>query len=321
MEGQIDGEDGEYLKIFVTDNNLGDHDITIEIDTGEIVYHQCDAYADDPADRTQEENEHNEQARRYAKYYVYSERGYDTVEHTENPDYINAVREAIADLSLEAFGEYFGPLYQQLQSHNDPGVQRLVSLPAGVRSEDAVVYEFDVYLGVDLDEGEVGAQARTLAREHGLDFAAGTATPITEATASEIADWEEFGADLLERTEPGTISLDVGAVSGIHVGFPNARGEHEVQEADSPLDRQADARVELMPVDPGTIEEFRALLDHHLRSQVRDTIAGMGLMPPEPFQTIGFGKMIYARRYDQYDLYPAFHTGESESGGFLSNLL
>lgn len=67
-----------------------------------------------------------------------------------------------------------------------------------------------------------------------------------------------------------------------------------------------------MPADPGSLEEFREYLDHHLRCQIRDCYVGMGLVPPEPYRVVGFGKFIYARRYDHYDLYPRVHLQEGD---------
>ncbi|MFO7834727.1 MAG: hypothetical protein R6V31_11955 [Halohasta sp.] len=301
----------------MVDNNGAEHEITIEKATNEIVYHQCAAYADKPRDRTPNENEYNEQARRYAKYYVYQEHGYDTVDHAENPEYVDAVREAIADLSEAEFEQYFGPLHQQLRSHHDPSVDRLVDLPAGVQAEDAVVYELDVSLGVDLEADALSETAAAIADARGLDFEAATDRPVTEISQADLADWEAVGEAVVDRVDPETVPVDVAAVSGIHVGYPNALGEHEVQRADSPLNRQPDATIELLPADPGPLSEFRNYLDHHLRCQVRDCFAGMGLLAPDPFQTVGFGKFIYARRYDHYDLYPEFHTANTDGGGLF----
>lgn len=313
MEGEIIDENEKGVAVDVVDNNGVTHEISL-FKNGEITYHDQEGYPDKAAKRTEDENEHVNQARRFAQYHVYRERGYDIVEHTENPDYINAVREAINGLSDDEFEQYFGALYRQLQSHHGDS-ERLVELPAGVRAEDAVVYELDVYLGIDIENETIADRLEPLSQAHGLDLDEGN-KPVTDASESEIADWESVGEHLLDITD-GDVPLDINSVSGIHVGYPNAQGEHEVQEAEDPLDREADARIELMPTDPGTLDEFRNLLDHHLRSQIRDCFAGMGLMPPEPFQTIGFGKFIYARRYDHYDLYPKFHTGEGDQNGLL----
>jgi len=317
MNAKIIGEDSEDIGLSVVDNNGESHQIELHKESGEIYAHVCDGYADKPRDRTPDENEYNEQARRYAKYYVYQERGHDTVDHAENPEYVDAVREAIADLSEAEFEQYFGPLHQQLRSHHDPSVDRLVDLPASVRTADAVVYELDVALGVDLEADAVSATAAAVADARGLDFEAATDRTVTEISQREIDDWEAVGEAVVDRVDPETVPVDVAAVSGIHVGYPNAAGEHERQPADSPLDRQPDATIELLPADPGPLSEFRGYLDHHLRCQVRDCLAGMGLLPPDPFQTVGFGKFIYARRYDHYDLYPEFHTADTGGGGLF----
>lgn len=317
LKATIEGEDDDYVKIYVADNFGSEHELTIEKKTGDIPYHQCESYADNPRDRTPDENEYNEQARRYAKYYVYRERGYDTLENAENPDYINAVREAINELSASEFERYFRPLYQQIQSHHDSSVDRLVEHPPGVRREDAVVYELDVYLGVDLEDGPVSDVAGALAKLSGLDLEEATAQPVTDVSEQELSAWEAVGQQVIEVTDPADVSLEISAVSGIHIGFPNADGEHEVHRAEDPLERESDATIELIPADPGPFEEFREYLDHHLRCQIRDCFAGMGLLPPEPFRTIGFGKFIYARRYDHYDLYPPLHTGVDSSGGLF----
>ena len=324
MQATIDGErttdSGETrIGITVTDNNNSNHGIELDV-KGKIYIHQCEAYADKPHSRTPDENEHNEQARRYAKYYVYRERGYDTVDHIDNPDYVNAVRQTILTLSNEAFKQLFGPLYTQLQSHHKD-VERPVDLPDGVQKPDAVIYELDLYLGVDIAESGLTDQARSLAEAHGLDYESGTtARSGAMVDESQKQNWAEFGEQLTDLADPDSIELELSAVSGIHVGYPNSRGEHEVQWADRPLDREPDTKLELMPAEPGSINEFRQYLDHHLRCQVRDCFVGMGLLPPEPFQTIGYGKFMYARRYDHYDLYPKFHKSDTESGSLFGQL-
>jgi hypothetical protein len=174
MNAEVTGENDELIGLSVIDNKDNEHIIDIRKEDGKITGHQCEAYADHPRDRTPDENEYNEQARRYAKYYVYQERGYETVEHAENPEYVNAVREAIFDLSPAEFKQYFGPLHQQIRSHQDRSVDRLVDLPAGVQSEDAVVYELDVYFGVDLEDGALSETAEAIADARGLDFEAAT---------------------------------------------------------------------------------------------------------------------------------------------------
>jgi len=316
MNAEFLEEETDWIGVKVTDNNQIAHKIAVGFD-GEIQGHSQGGYSDNPDDRTKDENEHVNQARRYAKYHLYRERGHDTVGHAENPEYVDAVREAIAGCSDAEFEQYFGPLHQQLRSHHDPSADRLVDLPAGVQAEDAVVYELDVFLGVDLEAEALSETAAAVADAHGLDFETAADRVVTDVSQADLDDWEAVGERVVDRADPDTVPVDIAAVSGIHVGYPNAAGEHERQRADSPLDRQPDATIELLPADPGPRSEFRGFLDHHLRCQVRDCFAGMGLLAPDPFQTVGFGKFIYARRYDHYDLYPAFHTADTDGSGLF----
>ncbi|GAB3030260.1 hypothetical protein [Natronobiforma cellulositropha] len=317
MKASIEGEDSEGCGLEVIDNNGTEHWIEIKYESGDISYHEQDGYADDPDQRTEDDNERVNQARRFAKFHVYRERGFDTLEHVENPDYVDAVRRAMLALSDEAFERYFGPLRQQLRSHHED-VERPVALPAGVRAPNAVVYKLDIYLGVDIEGSGLTDQARTLAEAHDLEYDDGTQPRSGEAvTDADRENWAAVGEQLVERADGEDLELEVAAVSGIHVGFPNARGEHEVQWADSPLDREPDARLELLPAEPGTLAEFREYLDHHLRCQIRDCFVGMGLVPPDPYKVVGFGKFIYARRYDHYDLYPQLHKRDGDHGTFV----
>ncbi|WP_245708474.1 hypothetical protein [Halohasta litchfieldiae] len=85
------------------------HGIHVAFD-GEITYHEQGGYPDKAANRTAEGNEHVEQARRFAQYYVYVDRRYDTVPSTDHPERINAVRLAIRELNDTEFEALFGDL-------------------------------------------------------------------------------------------------------------------------------------------------------------------------------------------------------------------
>ena len=68
----------------------------------------------------------------------------------------------------------------------------------------------------------------------------------------------------------------------------------------------------MLPYEPGDLANFKEFLDYHLRCQIRDCFVGMGLHPPEKFRVLGYGKFIYARRYNQYDVYPQFHDPDAD---------
>lgn len=322
MKAEILGEDTKDIGVEVTDNLDSKHHIELHKENGEIYAHHCDAYADDPDERTETENEHNNQARRFAKWFVYCERGYDTVEHVDNPDYIESVRQAINALSDDDFKQFFGPIHQQLLSHHDSTVDRPSPLPSAVRYPDDVVYEQDIYLGVDPRDDDIVETAREMAANHGLDLDAGMQSrTLADVSASEIEQWQPFIDDLaveVDTTEvDATLSLDDGAISGIHVSYPDSSGQIVTDHADDPLPRQADARLELLTAEPGALEDFRSYLDHHLRCQIRDCLVGMGLVPPESYRVLGAGKFIYTRRYNHLGLYPELHTSRAEPNRLL----
>ncbi|WP_222919577.1 hypothetical protein [Natrinema sp. SYSU A 869] len=312
MDAIITGE-SERVGLSVIDNNSAEHLIEMT-EYGEIKYHECNCYPDNAQNRTSDENEHNNQARQFAKYHVFFEKGYDTLEHTENPIYIDAVRRAIGELSPVAFERYFGALHRQIRSHHED-VERLIELPESVRKPDAVFYEQKLYLGIDLKDDEIAEQGRRLANTHGLDLNEnGGIQPMSDLTETDLERWQSFGDDLAEIVERDTLDpeLTISAVSGIRVGYPDANEQHRIQKGDDPLDRQTDARVELLPYAPADLDEFREFLDHHLRCQIRDCFVKMGVVPPEAFQVVGFGKFRDARRYDHFEMYPQLHKRDGD---------
>jgi len=306
LDARIEGEDEEYVKIYVTDNLGSEHDLTIEKEAGDIAYHQCEDYANKAKDRTPNENEHNEQVRRYAKYYLYQNRGYDAVKHTENPDYVNAVREAIGALSDEEFEEYFSPIYQQLQSHYDEATEQVVEIPAESQSDESLIYELDIYLEDNTTE---------FANQYGLKFDQESFQSVTDLTRQDLIGWKTADQPPIKRTDDDSATPEISAVSGIHVGYATAAGEHKTKRGTDPLEHEPDATIELPPEYLGDFDGFRVYLDHHLRCHVRDCFVGMGLVPPEQFQVIGFGTLDYAQRYDYYDLYLPFCDHEQRADG------
>lgn len=319
MDGLITGETEELVGLSVIDNDGVEHVFDVRKSDGEITGHQQDGYPDDADKRTSEGNEHVNQARRYAKYYVFTERGYDTVNHIENPAYVDAVRRAIAGLSDAEFERYFGALYRQLRSHHDD-TDRPRELPSSVRKPDAVVYEPEVYLGLEVVGEDVSDRARAVAKSYGLDGDDTAIQPVSGLEDDTLERWQAFGDELADIVAEDDLEteLTITGVSGLHIGYPNRRGRHQVDEADSPFTHQAQARLSLLPYAPDSIEAFRDYLDHHLRCQVRDCFLKMGVVPPEPYQVVGFGKFRDARRYDHFEMYPEVHKRDGDHTPLLS---
>ncbi|NGM70802.1 hypothetical protein G6M89_17645 [Natronolimnobius sp. AArcel1] len=318
MEASITAEDENHIGLDVLDNSTYKHDLTLERESGEIVYHQCDAYADKADNRTPEENESNEQARRFAQYYVYCEQGYDTVPPEIHPERINAVRLAVQELSDAAFDDLFGDLEQQLRSYHDDGISRPIPIPSAATGPNSVLYRQHVYLGVDPLETDLAEEAKTLATVHGVDLEAiGDNTGIDEFNTSSVDDWHRFSADLatVARTQDVTVSdeLTIADVSSLYTAFVDDRGVEHIGEPDrDPFDREPDTLIELAPIDPGPLEEFRTYLDHYLKCQVRDCFIRMGLHPPTAFCVLGPGRIEAAEQYKTLEMYPDFTDPDNE---------
>lgn len=295
MYAKITGENEDNTGLHVIDNNEAKHRIEMHKDGGEIYAHQCDAYADDPYERTPTENEHNEQARRYAQYYVAAERGYDTIEWRYDPDRLVTTALTVAELEPDAVAEYFGDLYDQVRSHATD-VDRPVSLPDGVRPGH-VNYQQDVYLGL-----ADGVLAQLTALGDDLNLPAVPGDTIEDRVATLLAE-APADADV-----PDASDLAIETVSGVHVRWDDAAGQYHHERHGQPdLDRDPDARFDIFPFTPADIEAFQAQLVRNLLCQVRDSYVGMGVAPPEPFRIKGLGRHQIATLYEQFDVYQRYH--------------
>ncbi len=153
MNAEIEKETEKGFGVTVYDNNEVKHKIGVLYD-GEIHGHLQEGYADEPDERTLEESENLSQSRRYAKYHVYKERGYETLPWNLNPDRLERVRTTLDDLSTDEIESYFGDLLEQSLSHyrTDPSVDtgdisRPIELPTNMSShENTVMYEQEMYL-------------------------------------------------------------------------------------------------------------------------------------------------------------------------------
>jgi len=160
MNAEIEKKTNKGFGVTIYDNNDVKHKIGVLHD-GEINGHLQDGYPDDSDKRTDEENAHVSQARRYAQYYVATETDYETLSWELKPDRLETVYGALGRLSDAETTDLFGELLEQCMSHyeDDPDVDvgdnsRPVPLPAdNIASDDAVMYRQEIYLD-DNDEIE-----------------------------------------------------------------------------------------------------------------------------------------------------------------------
>ncbi len=304
MKGNITGENDERIGLYVNDNNKIEHWIEMEFD-GEIKYHEQDGYPDEASNRTKEGNEHVKQARRYAKYYVYCERGYPTLEPVDIPEWQVIVATAISQLSLEAFETHFGRYHQQFQSLFEDDIDPVVDVPeedvAGLR-----VYLLSVHLGLAVEDYLDDDQLEVLDRAFSTD--------------TDPDDLFETVTNQLEGIELGPDVLSIAGVSDVGVLYQGTTRDIE-QPGNDPYPSPADARLELSPTDiPGekylSLEEFQVLVVHHLLCQARDCYLQMGLEPPESLRILGLGKYRQTVRNEHLGMYEPVHSTSSSVNGY-----
>lgn len=293
MEGEIDGEDEDGVGLRVYDNNQTEHRIGVDFD-GEIFIHECDEYPAKAAKRTDRQNAHSGQVRRFAKWHVYRERGYETVRRRENPDVLMAGLLAIAALSDDQFSEYFGDIETQLERHYSDAP---VDLPFDdADPDDTIIYEKDVYITPDPLEFEPPVLEQFIAR-----FEGNPDTPTVASTGDVPLD------------ELDDLLFDVEGVSEKHVLHYDSEGTEQYERGTQPtLDRKPDFRVELMAFDPAEVGSFQHYVVSHLAYQIRDCFLLMGLKPPEGFRATGWGSYKGFLSQSAFDLYENYWSAQTD---------
>jgi len=307
MDAIITGE-SERVGLSIIDNNDVEHLIEMELN-GQIKYHETDGYPDDPVDRTKVGNEHINQARRFAKYWVYRKRGYDTLDGWKNPDRITLAAIGLMALEASVAEEYLGELSQQLANlytDTDP----TVDVPEGVDPSSAV-YRQDVYLG--LDEEARSSYAAVLDEVSGFDLHVdGTDSDhsiISDTEVERLVDETDIDPSGLPTPEDG---LFIEATSGVHIHWDDAMGQYHTQWGDQPdVDRDPDGRIELLAFEPDSIEELKRQAVRNLLCQVRDCYLAMGIAPPEQFRLLGHGRHAASTWYVHNDFYEDYYDPDA----------
>nr|WP_239647706.1 hypothetical protein [Natrinema altunense] len=279
---------------------------------GEITGHAQDGYLDDPSKRTNKQHEAVFEARRFARYHVYREKGHDTLPPAENPDRIAAVLLALLDLSDAQFAEYFQTLYEQAASHDRSDIVPPLELPSAVYNEEFLLYKQKIYLEEDLEaiQKQLTRPATEVLGEQDLEEGA-TATSeglVSKATSLVGGDGESDGAG---------VALTIEGVSGIDTMYYEDTNEDRTIRGDDPFDRDPGARLEIVPTNYDR-DRFRYHVGHNLVCQIRDCFIGMGLEPPEPYRVLGHGKYKYTGKYRHFDFYDPYFDHEADIDGYVA---
>jgi len=299
MDAIITGE-SERIGLSVIDNNDVEH--LIEMDEfGEIKYHEQDGYPDDPDERTEAGNEHVNQTRRFARYWVYRKRDYDTLKPVQNPDRIAQAAVVLQLLSVDAVERLFGELYQQFHAASTDG-DRPITLPDGVSHREAV-YQQDIYLGMDDQTSET--YEAVLEELQGVGETTAGVEDATALLESAAVDMNDFPS-----VEDGAL---VEAVSGVHIHWDDVLGQYHTQWGDQPATgRDPDARIEIFAFEPASIQELREQLVRNLLCQLRDCYLTMGIAPPGAVRFLGHGRHDASTWYNHYDFYEEYFDPDAE---------
>lgn len=284
MIAHITGETNNIIGISVVDNRSKEHVLDLSKYSGSVPGHQQEWYPDDPAERTTETDEHINQVRQFARWHVYRERGHDIVTPYENPDRIVAAALALLEQDDSVLQRQFGDLTRAIRRHYEDDS---VDVPLDdVSPDDILVYRKDMWLEQDPTSTE---------------------PPLLEQFCDHVSE----PLTALDRFINGPNSLeslpqfDVQAVSDLHYLHSTGTTNYE-HFSEQPLDRDPDARIEVMPVDLGAFDSIGVFLASHLANQVRDCFLEMGVEPPEPFRVRGLGKydsMVKQQLMPMYERY------------------
>ncbi len=315
MKSEYIEEKEGWIGVKVIDNNEVEHKIAVQ-KSGEIRGHSQAAYPDDPDGRAEDENEHFNQARKYAKWHVLRERGYETVPPYRRPERIAAVLTAIRLCSDEEFEEYFGDFYRQIASHHQSGIDRPYNLPRGASDSRTILYTMDVFLEEGSDEilsleEEYGRRLTEAVREEIETLSLDTLfdSPITTLSESFLGESDD---------SPNPPEFTIDGVSGITINYVTLLGKKKTREADSPFDQSPDGRLELQPGPLESLDDFRALVYLHLLCQIRDQYLLIGEEPPEVFRVLGPGTDLALGKYQRLDFYEDYHDVEADIPGYYS---
>ena len=302
MKAEIKKETDDGFGLSVVDNRGFEHKIGVCYD-GEIDGHLQDAYPNHPDDRTDAELRAVMEAREFARYHVYRERGYETLPPNEQPERLMLATLVVANLSMEAFEHHFGDLYQQLKSYSTEQ-EPVVDLPEGLSEDNYYLYAKELYLG--LDDGDVESILD--------DIDAASLEVIVETINNSDSRVDDvlatIGLEPVDST-PSTISERlISAVSGVLVQWRIGEATHR-QNADLDIEREPDVGIEVHPHDPGSIEEFHAYIVDHLRCQLRDAYIQTGQTPPEYAQVQGPGRDLFTMMYQTVTALQPYHDPDA----------
>ena len=320
MDARIIDEEDDWIGVGVTDNGGASHKIAVN-KSGGIRGHSQDGYPDIGVERTDREDEHVSQARRYAKWYLYTERGYEAMEPWNNHDRIASVGVAILGSTDAQLRQFFGDTFDQIRCHYRDDIDSTVSLPEGHEDGSDLFYTQDVALTEPFEQRltdfteVLGEEA--VAATRGL-----STSSLVDAFFEAFGELPGFTSKFDNFSEGTDLDLDkiaeIRLVSGLNITYIDDHNIERTVRSDNQIEEPVDARLELPPNDFDTLEQFRAFLVLHLVCQLRDLFIGMGVEPPEAYRYLGPGKTLFTGKYEDFDFYEPYHDTQADIEGYTS---
>lgn len=283
MEADINWQNEDVTDVTVTDNNGVTHRIQVAHE-GDIYSHHVDAYANDPADRTENESEHGSQARGYARFYVNEQTDHETLAPYETQAGIERAIEAIEAMAEDAFLEEFEAAYEQV-TNLAAGREPPVSVPGDVQLDQGGSLARQVLPGLATPDGEM--------------FGRGDVVVILDVYLHDDGTFD--------------------AISGLHHRYMDSDGEWHTQWGPDPFtEREPAARLNLWCYPVATKFGFRNFVVYNLRCQIRDLYLGRGLTPPAEYRIVGPGLQELTGRYvhEEVTLYDEYHNFHAVIDGY-----
>lgn len=323
MHATIQSETDDDIELTVTDTNETSHELALDWD-GEVTRHRTRNGSGALVDRTEETTEALLQVRRFAKYYLYRERGvamltpYAGWERITYPERLAVAALVIGSMSPETVASELDASYHQ-RAHPSVAGSGPVEPPADCEDPACQLIEQDVY--IDIDPFVTQALLDTLVELEALGGLRQLMDMYPRKDDTRLLDRiegilsEPPGGQAVTGT--GTEASGVPAITGVspvRVHWQTADGTRV--ESSGEFDA-SDARIGCRLQLPGagkpvrSVPAFQRLVVDHLLCQMRDCYVGMGLAPPRDLRVLGPGIAALSAEYEREETYQSYHDTDA----------
>lgn len=317
MQARINAETSQIVELTVEDRANTTHDLDITRD-GTVRRHHIRGRSADVANQSRDEAEQLRQVQRFAKYYLFRQRGYETLtpydgtDRIAYPERVAAAALIIGAMSLETFESQFEAAYHQ-RKRPTPADCPPVQPPGDSQETTCTRIEQDIYLTVDDDllrslqdvlvELEaLGALRQLMDRrpdkedEHLFDRLASIFSRSDGLAASSPAR-PTGEIPFIRGTSPLRVHWQIDGATRVEYG---SGGE----SPNAPIACRLQLPMTTQPVT--SVAAFQRLVLDHLICQLRDCYVGMGLAPPRDLRVRGQGIAAFSTEFADGETYQRY---------------